>query len=60
VGTEGGHTATLLHIDLTGTVQSIWQQSHGGAVGGTPSPDGRHIAIGATGLNRNVWLVDNL
>jgi serine/threonine protein kinase/Tol biopolymer transport system component len=59
VGVESGDSATLLHIDLKGNVQPIWRQSHGGAVGGTPSPDGRHIVIGATGFSGNVWLLDN-
>ena len=59
VGTEGSRTATLLHIDRKGNVVPVWQQSHDGAVGATPSPDGRHIAIGATGGGRNVWLIDN-
>jgi len=59
VGVEGGDSAALLHIDLTGKLQAIWQQPHGGAVGGTPSPDGRHIVIGTTGFSGNVWLLDN-
>jgi Tol biopolymer transport system component len=59
VGTEGSDGATLLHVDLKGNVAPIWQQPHNGAVGGSPSPDGHHIAIGATGFNKNVWLIDN-
>jgi eukaryotic-like serine/threonine-protein kinase len=59
VGVEGSHTATLLNIDLRGNIHAIWQQSHDGAVGGSVSPDGRHIAIGATGANTNVWIIDN-
>jgi hypothetical protein len=59
VGAEGSHSATLLHVDLKGNVQPIWRQAHVGAVGGAPSPDGRRIAIGATGFNTNVWLIDN-
>ncbi len=59
MGTEGSHRATLLRVDLEGNIQPVWQQSHDGAIGGSPSPDGRHIAIGATGFNRNVWMIDN-
>jgi serine/threonine protein kinase/Tol biopolymer transport system component len=59
VGTEGSQGATLLHIDLKGNIQPVWHQPHNGAVGGTPSPDGRHIAIGATGFGGNVWLLEN-
>jgi len=59
VGTEASDGATLLHVDLKGNARPIWQQPHNGPVGGSPSPDGRHIAIGATGFNKNVWLIDN-
>jgi Tol biopolymer transport system component len=59
VGIEESHSATLLRIDLKGNVQAIWEQGHGGPVGGSTSPDGRHLAIGTTGFNKNVWMIDN-
>jgi Tol biopolymer transport system component/DNA-binding winged helix-turn-helix (wHTH) protein len=60
VGTEGSHRAALLRVDFNGSVQPIWEQEgHDGAIGGHPSPDGRHLAIGTTGFNKNVWMIDN-
>jgi hypothetical protein len=59
VGTEGADSATLLHVDLKGNVQPIWQQSHRGVIAGTPSPDGSRLAIQTSGSNRNLWLIDN-
>ena len=51
----------LLYIDLHGRARVLWQQS--GRVGtrlrGLPSPDGRHMAISATVLNRNAWMMEN-
>ena len=59
MGSDGTNGATLLHIDLNGGVQAIWQQSHRGPTGGSPSPDGLHIAIGGSTFNTNVWMVEN-
>ncbi|MGA3165158.1 MAG: protein kinase [Terriglobia bacterium] len=54
--------ATLLHVDLEGHAQVIWQQKWSGVSGaviGVPSPDGRHLAISAQSENHNVWLLEN-
>jgi hypothetical protein len=59
VGVEDSHSAALLRVGLNGNIQPIWEQGHNGAVGGSLSPDGRHLAIGTTGFNKNVWMIDN-
>jgi hypothetical protein len=59
VGTSGPGGATLLHIDLAGKAQAIWQQSQPLNTWGIPSPDGRHIAIFGTSAEANVWMIDN-
>jgi len=54
--------ATLLHVDLKGHAQVIWQQKWSGVFGhviGVPSPDGRHLAISAQSENHNVWLLES-
>jgi hypothetical protein len=45
VGSPGANGATLLHVDLKGGVQPIWQQSYSSDIWGIPSPDGRHLAL---------------
>jgi hypothetical protein len=59
VGVEDSHSAALLRVGLNGNTQPIWAQGHNGAMGGSPSPDGRRLAIGTTGFNKNVWMIDN-
>ena len=60
VGSPGANGATLLHVDLKGGVQPIWQQSYSGDIWGIPSPDGRHVAMRGSSSNANVWVIDNL
>jgi Tol biopolymer transport system component len=59
VGTSGPGGATLLHIDLDGKAQAIWQQPQPLNTWGIPSPDGRHIAMFGTSSEANVWMIDN-
>jgi Tol biopolymer transport system component len=57
VGSGGG---TLLHVDLNGNAQPIWQQPRTTALGwGLPSPDGRHLAISSESSEANVWMISN-
>ncbi len=51
--------ANLLHVDLNGDTQPIWQQSQAAGTWGFPSPDGRHLAILGTSSEANVWTIDN-
>jgi len=63
VGTCGPHGCTLLHIDLGGNVQPIWQHpqpSHTWSyTWGIPSPDGRHLTMLGTSSEANVWMIDD-
>jgi hypothetical protein len=61
-GTMTAQGAALLHVDLDGNAQSLWQQR--GAVGifgiwGEPSPDGRYLAIMTEMMDSNIWMVEN-
>ena len=59
VGSQGANATALLHIDLKGNVQPIWQQPARGLTWGIPSPDGRHIAMLGSSSNANAWVIDN-
>jgi len=53
---------TILHIDLNGNVQLVQAPADraSGNYGYTiPSPDGRHLAILATIVDSNVWMIDD-
>jgi eukaryotic-like serine/threonine-protein kinase len=49
----------LLHLDLNGKVQSIWQQPFDFDLRGIASPDGRHLASGGLSGDANVWMIEN-
>jgi serine/threonine protein kinase len=49
----------LLHVDLNGKVQMIWQQPAGFDLRGIASPDGRHLASGGLSGEANVWMIEN-
>jgi eukaryotic-like serine/threonine-protein kinase len=49
----------LLHMDLQGNTQFLWQDPGGVEVWGVPSPDGRHIAIRAWNVESNLWMMEN-
>jgi len=51
--------ANLLHVDLSGDIQPVWQQSQATDTLGFPSPDGRHLAILGSSAESNVWLINN-
>ena len=51
--------ATLLHVNLNGDAQPVWQQPQPKLIWGFPSPDGRHLAILGTSSEANVWIIDN-
>jgi serine/threonine protein kinase len=51
--------ANLLHVDLNGDIQPVWQQSQATETFGFPSPDGRHLAILGSNAESNVWLINN-
>jgi eukaryotic-like serine/threonine-protein kinase len=49
----------LLHVDLQGDAQPVWESRGDTIAYGMPSPDGRHLAIVATVRSSNVWLLEN-
>jgi len=51
--------ANLLHVDLNGATQSVWEQSQATETWGFPSPDGRHLAIAGSSSESNVWSINN-
>jgi len=58
VGTTGPRGAALLHVDLAGKAQPIWQQPLSNQTWGVPSPDGRHLALYGQSMEANVWMID--
>lgn len=61
-GTKSAEQATLLHVDLDGNAEVLWQ--HRGALGfdgvwAIPSPDGRYLAIATEVMDSNLWMVEN-
>jgi Tol biopolymer transport system component len=49
----------LLHVDLNGKVQMIWQQPVGFDLRGIASPDGRLLPSGGLSGEANVWMIEN-
>jgi Tol biopolymer transport system component len=51
--------ATVLHVDLGGHAQPLWQGPQTNWIWGFPSPDGRHLAIVGDNSEANVWMIGN-
>jgi serine/threonine protein kinase/Tol biopolymer transport system component len=51
--------AAVLHVDLNGDAQPVWQQPESVFTWGLPSPDGRHLAILGSNFESNVWMINN-
>ena len=51
--------ANLLHVEFNGNTHVVWRQSQATDTWGSPSPDGRHLAILGTSSEANVWLINN-
>jgi len=59
VGIKGGRV--VLHVDLQGNAQRIWEDTGGsGETGAFPSPDGRHVALQGWTTSGNLWMLENL
>jgi Tol biopolymer transport system component/DNA-binding winged helix-turn-helix (wHTH) protein len=54
-GTRSG----LVNVDLTGKVRTLLEGRNPEVMGGTPSPDGRRLALGVNTVSSNVWLLEN-
>jgi len=50
--------ASLLHVDLSGNAQVLWEHKGAGDIWGVPSPDGRYLAILGEVNNSNVWMFE--
>jgi dipeptidyl aminopeptidase/acylaminoacyl peptidase len=59
VSTQEPGGATVLHVDLNGDAQPVWQQPQSDFTWGIPSPDGRHLAILGSNSEANVWMIGN-
>ena len=51
--------SVLLHVDLRGNSQVLWNQEGGSGTYAIPSPDGRHLAIKSWTLDSNIWMMEN-
>jgi Tol biopolymer transport system component len=54
-GTRSG----LVNIDLTGKAKTLLEGQNPSVMGGTPSPDGHRLAVGANTNSSNAWLLEN-
>jgi Tol biopolymer transport system component len=54
-GTRSG----IVNMDLNGHVRTLIAGYSPEILGGTPSPDGHHLALGANTQSANVWLLEN-
>jgi len=54
-GTRSG----LINVDLGGHVRTLIEGHSPQIMGGTPSPDGHRLAIGANTFSSNVWLAEH-
>ena len=54
-----GTAWVLLHVNLQGNADRLWEYKGNSFAYGLPSPDGRHLAIGTWNVNRNIWVMDN-
>jgi Tol biopolymer transport system component len=49
----------LLHVDLHGKTNVIWDNRGGAFTMGVPSPDGHYLAIQGSTSNQNMWMMEN-
>jgi Tol biopolymer transport system component len=49
----------LLHVDLHGNAQVLWEPHGDHIFWALPSPDGKHVAINFHLGNANVWMMEN-
>jgi eukaryotic-like serine/threonine-protein kinase len=56
---SSGEGDVLLHVGLRGDTQVLWRCSDPRGCYGSPSPDGRHMAIYDWKLSANIWMMEN-
>jgi hypothetical protein len=49
----------LLHIDLNGYVEKVWENRGSFDTSAMPSPDGKFLAIQSWSVRSNVWMLEN-
>jgi len=54
-----GSGGALLHVDLDGNAQVLWEQKSTNRTWGVPSPDGKHLAILGQAFNSNIWMIED-
>jgi len=59
VSTPVQNGCELLHVNLNGRVQVMWEQRGGLSTAAVPSPDGRHLAMLGWTLSSNAWMMQN-
>jgi eukaryotic-like serine/threonine-protein kinase len=59
VSTYSARGADMLHMDLHGNTQLLWEHPGGIDIYGVPSPDGRHLAMRGWNVEGNMWLMEN-
>jgi serine/threonine protein kinase/Tol biopolymer transport system component len=52
--------AVLMRLDLDGNRKQLWKCVSRNTCFGSPSPDGRHIAISQSNVTSNMWLLEGL
>jgi Tol biopolymer transport system component len=58
-GSVSPRFSTLLYVDLKGNARVLWQHKGlGAAIWGTPSRDGRYLAIRGDVINSNAWMLE--
>lgn len=50
---------TLLHVDLEGHADRVWEHEGPSNTYALPSPDGRHLAINTMNASSNIWTMKN-
>ncbi|HXX22892.1 MAG TPA: protein kinase [Terriglobia bacterium] len=59
LGSVSPEARALLYVDLKGNARMLWRsKATGGGIWGTPSPDGRYLAILGHVENSNVWMLE--
>ena len=55
----GERGAAMLHLDLQGNAQLLWEHPSVVNIYGVPSPDGRHLAMRGWNVDSSLWLMEN-
>ncbi|MGB7843986.1 MAG: hypothetical protein WBL63_00095 [Candidatus Acidiferrum sp.] len=59
VASSKGQVPVVLHVDLQGNAQVLWEVQGGTNTYSVPSPDGRHLAMQKMTVDGNMWMMEN-